>query len=493
MLKRLFLVLFALALFAAAAVYWIFSGEGVRLALERQATAWLGQRVRIGSATAQIVPLVAIQLGDVRIGEPVRLTLDDVEVSTGLRALLSRRVEDAELIVSDSRIDLPLPFAIPDSADGESPAEGAGGITVVSIRTITLRNVRIASRGREIAVSARSSLTGSRLDLSRFTATAGGTSLEASGVVELEPRLDAKLEAAANQLDLDDLLALADAFTPPQRNAGPLVAGRISANLSAAKGRAAGVDLTKLSGNLLVEGDRVQLSPASFELFDGRYEGALDVDLRRDLSVSLTSRIADLDVARLTAFGGVPDTISGRLSGSGRFSGRGADMAAVLAAASGIGSATITDGTIKRLDLVRTVILFFGKPVAEAKAQSSERFDRINASFSLARQVVRADTMTLLSRDVDMTGAGTLTIPTKALDGRANLLLSEELSAQAGRDLIRYTREGNRVVLPATLGGTLEEPRVMIDATAAITRGLRNEVQRQLKGLFERIKPAPKQ
>ena len=57
----------------------------------------------------------------------------------------------------------------------------------------------------------------------------------------------------------------------------------------------------------------------------------------------------------------------------------------------------------------------------------------------------------LQSPDFDLTGSGTLGLPTKDLDGRFNLTLSEKLSAQAGTDLIRYTREGNRVVLPTTL------------------------------------------
>ena len=65
-------------------------------------------------------------------------------------------------------------------------------------------------------------------------------------------------------------------------------------------------------------------------------------------------------------------------------------------------------------------------------------------------------------------------------------MLSEALSAQAGTDLLRYTREGNRVVLPATLGGTLESPRLSIDAAAALRRGIHNEIGERLKGLFGR-------
>ena len=92
------------------------------------------------------------------------------------------------------------------------------------------------------------------------------------------------------------------------------------------------------------------------------------------------------------------------------------------------------------------------------------------------------------SSDLDGTGSGALNLNTRALSGRMNVTLSEALSRQAGTDLRRYTREGNRIVLPVTLGGTLNQPSVNIDASAALQRGLRNEVERRLKGVFERFK-----
>jgi len=132
---------------------------------------------------------------------------------------------------------------------------------------------------------------------------------------------------------------------------------------------------------------------------------------------------------------------------------------------------------------VRTVVLFFGKPAPDQGA-STDKFDRIDASFSLARQVFSADAFSMHSPDVDLVGTGRLNTGNKALDGAVDLSLSEALSKQAGNDLQRYTREGNRVVLPAKIGGTLSAPGLSIDAAAALKRGLRNEVQHRLEGIL---------
>jgi len=202
------------------------------------------------------------------------------------------------------------------------------------------------------------------------------------------------------------------------------------------------------------------------------------------LSGTIESKIENVDVAQLAAFGGSPDSVTGTLSGAGKFAGSGADFAQMLRNASGTGSASIVNGSIRRLNLVRTVVLFFGRPAPDA-GESTDRFDRLDTRFSLADRVVKAEPLSLNAPDADMTGSGTLNLETDALDGRVDVRLSEALSRQAGTDLFRYTREGNRIVLPAAIGGTLTNPRLTINVGAAAQRGLRNEVERRMKGILD--------
>ena len=105
---------------------------------------------------------------------------------------------------------------------------------------------------------------------------------------------------------------------------------------------------------------------------------------------------------------------------------------------------------------------------------------------SLANRVLALNPLALRSQDADVDGQATLSLATKGLDGHARLLLSEALSAQAGTDLARFTREAGRVILPATISGTLNQPRVSIDAAETIQRGLKNELQRRLDRFLNR-------
>src|SRR5262245_9221979 len=481
----------AVVLCATAFLYWFFSGDGLRRAIEQQATVWLGQPVKVGRASAGIFPRTAIRLGDIRVGDPVRLTLAKVDVSTDFRELLSRRIQDATITVSNSRIEMPLPFTMPSASESgtSAPSTGAaagGGVQIASIRSIALDDILLVSRGKEVRVSASSAFAGERLILRSFSARSGSTALDAEGEIDLAPGIHARVKVKANKLDVDELLALADAFTPPQqspRSGTPSAPAKIAARVSAETATAGGFEVRQFVTDLEVNGDRVAMSPLTFQLFGGRYEGSVNAQLGQTLSLTIRSRLQDLNVAQLVAFGGSPDTISGTLTGAGTFSGSGRDVAAVLRSARGTGTATSADGAIRRLNLVRTVVLFVGRPASDT-AEASDRFDRIDASFSLARQVFGAETLSMRSRDADIVGSGTLDINSQGFDGALDLSLSEELSKQAGTDLVRFTREGNRVVLPARIGGTISSPRIMIDAAAAAKRGLRNEVERRLKGIL---------
>jgi hypothetical protein len=478
----------ALALVAAGLLYWFLSNDGIRVALERQATAWLGQPVHIAAVGAQFWPRPGVTLERVTVGEPARLTLGEVGVSTELSALLRRRIADGAVRIRNTRVELPLPFEIPTSA--ASGASEPSTFAVESINSIGLDNVRIVSRGRELVLSADSSFDGARLTIRRAAAESGKTSIRAEGVVTLEPRVDATLKASANRLDVDELMALADAFGPApatpgvRAKAGP--PSRIAARISAETVSAGGVEVRQFASDVEVNGDTVTMSPLTFQLFGGRYQGSLSARLGNTLSATLRSRLLDLDVAQLAEFGNAKDTVTGRLSGAGTFTGSGRDFAAVLAGARGTGTAQIANGTVRRLGLVRTIVVFFGKPAADAPG-ASDAFDSLDLRFALQNQVFRAEALSLHSRDKDLVGSGTLATATKALAGKFDISLSQALSAQAGNDLQRFTREGNRVVLPANVGGTLESPRVTIDAAAAVKRGLRNEVGERLKGLLDRF------
>ena len=86
---------------------------------------------------------------------------------------------------------------------------------------------------------------------------------------------------------------------------------------------------------------------------------------------------------------------------------------------------------------------------------------------------------------------GTLHLDASSINLAGRAQLSEELSRQAGRDLVRYTQEAGRVTLPVTVTGSAAAPHVRIDVADAAKRAVVNrateEGQKTLKKALDSL------
>src|SRR4029078_12256902 len=121
---------------------------------------------------------------------------------------------------------------------------------------------------------------------------------------------------------------------------------------------------------------------------------------------------------------------TGTLAGTLILSAAAADAETVLKTARGTITAALADGTIEHLDLVRTVVLAFGKPSGAPAEGSGSAFSRLGGTFALANRTVTSDNLSLASRDFTVNGRTTLQLSSGALEAHGDVALSSELTAQ---------------------------------------------------------------
>jgi uncharacterized protein involved in outer membrane biogenesis len=230
------------------------------------------------------------------------------------------------------------------------------------------------------------------------------------------------------------------------------------------------------------------LDGLQLDVFGGRFAGSAAYVGSQEPSYEWRGQFDNLDVPQLVAFAGASGSITGRLGGSLSLTAAGADPMVAIGRARGSARVALTDGRIPGLEIVRSVILAFGKPTGERPAGSGEAFTRIAATLAVSGPTLSTHDLTFASRDFDMTGEGRLSLASQEIDFRNNVILSRELSAQAGRDLYRLAREGDRIVLPARITGTVSSPTVFIDVRSAFQRALRNRAEDELRNLFDRLR-----
>ena len=497
------LALLGLGLYLAASA--ILGSGAVRAQLERQLAARLGQPVRIASAGASIFPHVAIDLRDVSIGDPAAVHVAHLRVTTGLRGLLARTVEDAEVQLADGRIVLPLPFALTPQEPATASSPPGGGLTIVSIKMISLKNVVLVARARTLRLDLESSLVGDRLDVTSLGARAEKTRLTGRGVLTSLSSMEGHFDVEANPLDLDEMIAIGSALTgassvraaEPARRGTPARAAQATLHLAVAmkapSGAFAGHAFRDLSATLELASGRFSLSPFSVRVFGGSVNGSMAANTSTpEPRLQLDAHLTGIDMADLMKASGSPGAITGTLAGTMRMTTDGADATQIMRSARGPIDVAITNGELPRLDMVRTVILAFGKPSGAPPPGSGTAFSRLSGTLALSGGVLASDNLSLASRDLDMRGRGTLALASGAVDAKADVALSRELTAQAGTDLRRYAQQDGRVVVPAVIGGTLSQPSVSLDVAAAGRRAFENELQRRIGdaigGLFKKKK-----
>jgi hypothetical protein len=153
---------------------------------------------------------------------------------------------------------------------------------------------------------------------------------------------------------------------------------------------------------------------------------------------------------------------------------------------------------VKRLGLVRTVVTSTsgrsGASAKNASGPSDESFERLGATLAVANGSASTQDLRLESPDLLLAAAGGLRLDGSAINLAGQVQLSDELSKQAGRDLVRYTQEQGRVTLPATITGSADNPQVRIDMAKVASRAITNKaneeaqkvIKRNLDGFFKR-------
>ena len=261
----------------------------------------------------------------------------------------------------------------------------------------------------------------------------------------------------------------------------------ITADITAKRGLMAGLQFADLTTHAVVADTTVKLDPLKTTLFDGRLDGRVTRESSSGPArVSLAGSLAGANASQILAWLGQPrDTVTGRLGGSVQLSATG--DAATPQAWRGTANLVLTDGTLKGLSAVRQAVVALSGRQATSSTAASTHYDRIGGVFGLEGSRIRCSDLTLRSPDADLHGSGTIGLPDGVLDVRAQIVLSQALSADAGRDLYRYAHEGDRVVLPAVVTGAIGAPSVSIDLKDAVSRALQNKAQDEATSLLNRF------
>jgi uncharacterized protein involved in outer membrane biogenesis len=264
--------------------------------------------------------------------------------------------------------------------------------------------------------------------------------------------------------------------------------------ISAGHATISGLTLDSVSAQAIAADEFVSLSPLAFNVFGGRYEGSLSATLR---TASPTFRwianLSTIDVAKAVAYAGSPDTATGTMTAKIDLTGSGIDAAAAMKTARGIVRLDVTDGIVRNLGLVRSVgaatslsLEGLQRAALAAASDTDEPFQRLGGTITVGNGLASTQDLRFEAVDLTMTAQGAAQLDGNAIDLKAQLQLSEELSTVVRSKMLRLSRQDNRVTLPETISGTFASPSVKIDTGTITRRAITNTATEAAPNLIKR-------
>lgn len=472
---------------------WL-NSDSVRAVVERQATGALGVPVRIRSARVSVFPRLGFTLDQVEIGNPVQGVVDRVAIATGFALLVTRRFEEVDLHLTGGYLDASVLGGLAALGTASSTTRvGAGPndapFAIVSIRSIRFRDVTLVAGRERILTNLDASFAGDRLDISSLTAQLGSAALHVEGQLSSLSRREGHFDIRSDSLPVDALLAavgaLAGGGAARDSSFAPL---RITATISAPLATLGDARVESFETRLQTTPAGILFDPLAFTMDDGRFEARVSVDMSGQRStLEAQGNVWGLDVTRL----GEPDpgesAITGRLGA--RFTLRApleTNLTALIGAARGPVDIEIRDGRMPGIEVIRQVVTRYAGRDEPVRIEGTDAFSLLEASLTLHAGTAGVTGLEMNAADFDVTGSGTYLLSSGLLSLAVDVILSEALSLQAGRDLYRYARDDKRIVLPAVIGGTLSKPTASIDIGEAAGRALKNRIEDEVKSILDR-------
>jgi uncharacterized protein involved in outer membrane biogenesis len=490
----------------------------------------LGQPVAIGSFKIGLLPIPALEAGDVRIGgadsnAAPGLALSKLRVLPELSSFLPGRT------LTVNRVDLRgLTISLRKDKSGKwllpvAPAPTGGGPSGpgVELRQLQVHEGRIRvvddslrtrSGGPTITtitdIEAELQAAGGALKVPSFTGKLGHTTV--NGSAEAGPR-GATLHLTSESIENADLPALfALAAMPPYPDLS--ISGKAPVELNTniapdfktfvATGKAS-IDrvkfgtfvLDRMSSSFRFDKGVFTLDPFNFTFFGGKQQGTVAVDLNQPAPVyTIKSSLTGLDVNRaLSATTSNKDFLFGTANLSTTVKGSGSSAPAIQKSLAGTAKFQLANGMIKNFPLLAAVNQALG--ITEGTGKDT-KFESLSATATIGGGKAQSNDLLLKAGELTMTGAGVLGFD-QSLNFKLNTIVSaaksQQLLAKLG-PLGRLRNEQGQLVIPVTVGGTTLAPKYGVDvgavAKAQAKEQLQQGAQKGLMKLFQKFQPGAK-
>jgi AsmA protein len=308
-----------------------------------------------------------------------------------------------------------------------------------------------------------------------------------------------RFDLALDAIDVDRYLPPGTEAPPASPGAAAGKAGEVplatlrgldaAGRLRAGKVKVAKLNLSDVAATLRAKGGLIRLSPVSAKLYDGRYDGNITLDARKDTpALGLDEKLSGVQVGPLLVDlqGEAPITGTGNVSA--KLNAVGTDPEAIKRTLNGNASFQFLDGALQGVNIGRMIrearARLKGERLADADAPARTDFTEVTGTATVSNGLVANQDLSAKSPLLRLSGKGTASLPQDRIDYRVTATLVATSKGQGGKEL------GDLAGLdvPVHVTGTFAKPEYGLDAQAlaeALAKGKAREVVDAQKSKIE--------
>jgi len=256
-----------------------------------------------------------------------------------------------------------------------------------------------------------------------------------------------------------------------------------------------GMEFTNLQLGLNSANGRLRLYPLSAELYDGTYNGDVQIDAATDIpSISVNEKISGVNLASLARSMFDQDNITGLINGSFVLSGRGQSLNEIRQDLDGNMAFELVDGAWEGTDVWHELraarAMFRQEPAPEPRLPARTEFTTVRASGTVTDGIFENNDLLAELPFLQLTGSGIVDLPAAQINYsvQARVLERPEFAATvSAEELADFTAAS----IPLKITGPLSAPNIQPDIEALlrqqVDKAIEDKKEEMKNRLFERL------
>ena len=233
---------------------------------------------------------------------------------------------------------------------------------------------------------------------------------------------------------------------------------------------------------LTAKDGQLRLNPARAEMYDGRYQGNIGLDVRSDTpKLSLDEALTGVQVGPLLRdLTQKEEKLTGTAQMSARLNAAGATPEAIQKTLNGNAAFAFTDGAVKGINLAKLIRDAKAQLSGQATAGGSEPeqtdFTELTGTAKVTNGVVDNRDLSMKSPAFRVAGEGTADLPQQQVDYLVKASIVGTSKGQGGKEL--ESLKG--VTVPVRIKGALTDPGFSVDVAALATDQVKQRAAEEL-------------